>query len=157
MKLFNQKELISNGFVGFKTIEELRGNKSLIPKEKGVYVILNLEKEINFLKIGTGGFFKAKEPNVEIAILKQNWVENTDVIYIGKATELQKRLNQYFCFGNGKNVGHYGGRHIWQLENSKNLIVCWKVTEDNPRDEEKKLIQLFFKQYDKLPFANLVY
>ena len=61
------------------------------------------------------------------------------------------------CFGQGKPVGHWGGRLIWQLEDAKDLIVCWKVLEkEEPREEEKKMIQAFKKQHEgKRPFANL--
>ncbi len=83
-------------------------------------------------------------------------VEKTDVVYIGKATELQKRLNQYFKFGNGKNVGHYGGRYIWQLEKPENLLVCWKITNEDPDKVESELIEKFKEIYSKRPFANLV-
>ncbi|MPS71951.1 MAG: hypothetical protein E2590_02265 [Chryseobacterium sp.] len=100
---FNNINVIEEfGFSGFKTIEELTTNKSLIPKENGVCLILNLEKEIKFLEKGTGGYFKGKNPNVEIEILQKKWVNETNIVYIGKATNLQKRLNQYFCFGDGK-------------------------------------------------------
>ncbi|MBN8622857.1 MAG: GIY-YIG nuclease family protein [Flavobacteriales bacterium] len=156
MKNFDQKEMIDNGFTGFKTIAELMVNKNLIPKENGVYLILCLEKECKFLEIGTGGFFKGKDPNVNLETLEQNWVNASNIVYIGKATDLQKRLNQYFNFGNGKNVGHYGGRLIWQLENSKNLQVCWKVTSEDPRIIEAELIQKFSTKFGKRPFANLV-
>ena len=131
-------------------------NKNLIPKENGVYLILCLEKECKFLEIGTGGFFKGKDPNVNLETLEQNWVNASNIVYIGKATDLQKRLNQYFNFGNGKNVGHYGGRLIWQLENSKNLQVCWKVTSEDPRIIEAELIQKLSTKFGKRPFANLV-
>lgn len=155
MKLFNKEELLVNGFVGFKTIEELSTSKSLIPKQNGVYLILNFEKEIRFLEQGTGGYHKGKGSNVEVKILQKKWVGDTNVVYIGKATDLQKRLNQYFRFGNGKNVGHYGGRYIWQLENSKNLMVCWKTVEGVSQEVEKGLISLFVSRFNKLPFANI--
>lgn len=155
MKLFNKEELLFNGFFGFKTIQELSTSKSLIPKQNGVYLILNLEKEIKFLEKGTGGYFKGKDPNVELDVLQKKWVDDTNVVYIGKATDLQKRLNQYFRFGNGKNVGHYGGRYIWQLENSKNLMVCWKALEEESREAEKELSNLFMSKFNKLPFANI--
>lgn len=75
-----------------------------------------------FLSHGTGGFFKGKDPNVSITELETNWVENTCVVYIGKAgTTLQKRLNQYLKFGNGQNIGHWGGRYIWQI---KIPVIC---------------------------------
>ena len=74
---------------------------------------------------------------------------------IGKATSLKKRISQYIKFGHGANVGHYGGRFIWQLADSKDLIVCWKPSLINPRTEESALIQEFIGYYGERPFANL--
>lgn len=60
-------------------------------------------------------------------------------------------------FGQGKPVDHWGIRLISQLEDVKDLIVCWKVLEkEEPRDVEKELIQKFKKQHKgERPFANL--
>ncbi len=100
--------------------------------------------------------------NLQLDILKSNWIENTVVVYIGKAgasgkdATLRIRLKQYFSFGKGNNIGHYGGRLIWQLKNSKDLLVAWKpLTEEEPRTVEANLIQDFVSQYSKRPFANL--
>ncbi len=160
---FNDIELIKKaGFTGFKKMCELFINSSTIPKTKGVYLILNTDMKSDFLIVGTGGHFKGKNPNVSIAELKSNWVENTIVVYIGKAGKddssatLQSRLRQYFSFGQGRNIGHWGGRLIWQLKDSKDLVVCWKAlpTED-PRAFEADFIQQFILQFSKRPFANL--
>lgn len=156
---FNDLEgLKREGFKGFKTKEELFIDSSSIPSLGGIYLILNVD-EVNpeYLEIGTGGFFKGKNPNVSISELESNWVEGSKVVYIGKATNLKTRLGQYFKFGQGKNIGHYGGRLIWQLGNSRNLVVCWKVLLDvMPRTAEKELIKAFKAINGKRPFANLM-
>jgi hypothetical protein len=160
---FNDIEQIKKvGFTGFKKMSELFSKNSSIPQIKGVYLVLNPDRKSEFLTVGTGGYFKGKNPNLSIAELKSNWVENTIIVYIGKAGKdgssatLQSRLKQYFSFGQGENIGHYGGRLIWQLKNSKDLVVCWKAlpTED-PRTIEANLIQQFVIKYSKRPFANL--
>jgi len=151
------------GFVGFKTIAELFVNDSEIPKIKGVYMVLHYDtKAPNFLDTGTGGHFKGKDPNIKVSELKNEWVDGAKVVYIGKAgsitgsATLYKRLRQYFGFGQGKNIGHYGGRLIWQINDSKNLIVCWKpLPNDEPGEVESSLIQDFRFQFKKRPFANL--
>ena len=161
---FNDIEEIKKaGFTGFKKMSELFADNSLIPRTKGVYFVLNLDnKPIEFLTVGTGGRFKGKNPNISIGELKANWVDKTIVVYIGKAGKdgssatLQSRLRQYFGFGKGGNVGHYGGRLIWQLKNSMDLVVCWKAlpTED-PRTLEVSFIQQFVSKFSHRPFANL--
>jgi len=89
-------------------------------------------------------------------------VDDTIVVYIGKAGKdgssatLQSRLRQYFGFGQGKNVGHWGGRFIWQLKNSADLVVCWKaLPTTDPRTVEADLIQDFVSKFSQRPFANL--
>lgn len=152
------------GFVGFLSIKELFLDYSCIPSIKGVYLIIRPNSNRpSFRKTGTGGYFKGKNPNVPISELEQNWINDTMVMYIGKAgginsrATLQSRLKQYLKFGQGYNVGHWGGRFIWQLQDAKDLIVCWKpLYEDNPREVKKALIQEFKIQNNgQRPFANL--
>lgn len=150
-------EIKEAGFVGFKKVSELIFDNSMLPNDKGVYLVLNVSnKKPEFLTVGSGGHFKGKNPNVSLDKLKSQWVDNSKVIYIGKATSLKSRLRQYLSFGQGKNIGHYGGRLIWQIKYSKDLVVCWKsLMTDEPREFEANLIQLFVSKYSKRPFANL--
>lgn len=151
------------GFKGFVTIKSLFHDKSMVPKERGVYIILYpSETAPKFRLIGSGGHFKGKNPNVSLHELNDNWVENTSIIYIGKAgsdsgsATLYSRLKQYLDFGQGKPVGHWGGRYIWQLSLAEELLVCWKTTpEHEPSDVENYLIEYFKEQCGKRPFANL--
>lgn len=159
------KALETQGFEGFKSMGELMsGAKSVIPAQMGVYVVLReKDTEPKFLLKGTGGFFKGKDPNVPASELLEHWVEDTNIMYIGKAggvgssSTLNKRLGQYLRFGQGTNVGHWGGRHIWQLEDSRELIVCWKaLSSEDPRQVEHEMIANFKKVHNgKRPFANL--
>jgi hypothetical protein len=154
---FNDIEEIKKaGFTGFIKMSELFLDSSMLPDNKGVYLVLNIDnKPGEFLTVGSGGHFKGKDPNISLADLISNWVDNTKVVYIGKATSLRSRLRQYFSFGQGKNIGHYGGRLIWQIKYSKDLVVCWKSLTTDPREFEANLIQQFVKTFGCRPFANL--
>jgi hypothetical protein len=151
------------GFKGFLKMQELFVNSSSIPKRMGVYLVLRESKDpIRFLTVGSGGFFKGRNPNVTEEMLKSNWVDDSAVVYIGKAgatgkkATLQSRLRQYFGFGQGRNIGHWGGRLIWQIEKAEDLVICWKETDDEePREVEARLIRQFTSQFSKRPFANL--
>ena len=163
MDFNNIDDIKKAGFTGFKKMSELFIDSSSIPKIKGVYLVLNPNfKKAEYLQIGTGGHFKGKNPNVTLDELKSNWVDNSLTVYIGKAgsetsnATLHSRLKQYFGFGQGKNIGHWGGRLIWQLKNSADLIVCWKsLPNDDPRTFENQLIRKFVSEFSKRPFANL--
>lgn len=145
------------GFEGFVPFNELLSSVQL-PKLKGVYVVLRTKREkVSFLEEGSGGYFKDKNPNVSIDELVDNWIDNAIVLYIGKASNLKNRLSIYKRFGEGKNLGHYGGRYIWQIKNAmSDLVVCWKATNEGDEDKtESDLIYSFREQYGKRPFANL--
>ncbi|WP_208644989.1 hypothetical protein [Mucilaginibacter kameinonensis] len=156
------KEFKEMGFEGFKSISELFQSSSTLPDEQGVYCILTPINGIcNFLEVGCGGHFKGKNPNVSLQELKRNWVLGSQVIYIGKAggegrkSTLRTRLRQYLKFGHGKPVGHWGGRLIWQIQNSSDLIVCWKsLPSQEPREYEAELIRHFVSRFGQRPFAN---
>lgn len=163
--MFNDINAIkSAGLKGFKSIRDLLIDPSVPPKHQGVYFILRADTNSpKFMATGSGGFFKGKNPNVSIEELKNNWVDNTRVLYIGKAggegkaATLHSRLRQYVRFGQGKNVGHWGGRFIWQIESPNDLLVCWKpIVNESPEDVEAFLINEFKKQFGKRPFANLI-
>jgi hypothetical protein len=151
------------GFQGFVTIDSLFKNSSVLPKVKGVYMILYPSAIApKFRTIGSGGHFKERNPNVSLQLLQDNWVADTAIVYIGKAgsesasATLQSRLKQYLNFGQGKAVGHWGGRLIWQLQLAEELIVCWKTTpQQEPSVVESYLIEKFKDFYKKRPFANL--
>ena len=156
-------EIEKNGFSGFKKISELWEDKKCIPKEMGVYMVINANyNNTEFINPGVGGFFKGKDPNVLISELKLNYVSNAQVVYIGKAggtgikATLRSRLSQYLSFGLTKAVGHQGGRYIWQIIDCDSLMFCWKPTPKvEPVEVERNLINDFSMQFGKMPYANL--
>lgn len=155
--IFKNIENISDyGFDGLFKIEQLKNNNKLIHDEKGVYMVLFNGIEPLFLEKGTCRFYKDRDPNVMKIELNNNWVDNAVVLYSGKSNNLQSRIKQYLSISRGKKSPHWGGRLIWQLENSNYLIICWKTTpEVDPRSYERMLIKEFCQSYNKRPFANL--
>lgn len=152
------------GFSGFVRIGLLKTTGyAVIPKRPGVYVVVRDScSPPLFLSVSIGGHFKGKDPTVTVGELTKNWVDGTPVVYIGKAgggtssATLYSRLRQYLEFGKGRDIGHWGGRYIWQLTDSDDLLLAWKplVVED-AREVERALIQKFEMRYGKVPFANL--
>lgn len=127
-----------------------------VPATPGVYFVLaNKDFPPDFLKEGTGGRFKGKNPNVDIERLRDKWVIGAEVLYIGQSRNLRQRIKQYISFGFGKPVSHMGGRYIWQLRDAMaGLGVCWEE-DGNSRAREREEVAKFEDRYGRLPFANL--
>ena len=154
---------MTQDFIGLNTVKELKDEGcKIIPNEKGVYMVLRRKStKPEFLFESIGGHFKKKNPTVSIKELKNNWIDNEEIVYIGQAggkgsnSTLRKRLHSYIQYGSGKPVGHQGGRYIWQLSDSDDLIFIWKATTEDPDLVETHLIEKFKKKHGKRPFANL--
>lgn len=127
---------------------------SSIPSEGGVYMVTTSRTSAKFLRESVGGHFKGKNPTVSLEVLRDKWVPGSPVLYIGKANSLRRRIDQLARFGRGEPIGHWGGRYMWQLENSDDLQVTWKV-DSHPSESEADLIADFLQEFGVLPFANL--
>ena len=127
-----------------------------LPKRPGVYVVMAPSRFRSvFINPGTGGYFKGRDPNVGLTVLRSRWISGARELYIGKASRnLRQRVWRFLEFGCGKPVAHWGGRLIWQLKDSRNLLLAW-YTDPSPNQEEKRRLQQFEQKYGQLPFANL--
>lgn len=148
-------------FDGYATVKELKLQCKPIPTGKGIYCVFrDSNQKPEFLTIGTGGTHDGRDLNYSVIALKDKWIENENLIYIGKTdVSLRQRIRTYMKFGSGKDVPHRGGRAIWQLKDSDDLIVAWKELPDSisARDIESKMIKEFLEIHnDQLPFANWV-
>lgn len=124
----------------------------------GVYIVVipNNFGKICFYEKSNSGCWKGKDPTVSIDILQDKWIDNTNILYIGKSSSkfVKKRMMEHIKFWNGTPISAYGGRIIGQLQNFENLEV-WYLKSDNPDKTEKTLIQEFkAKHNNKRPFAN---
>ena len=151
---FTRPSLEAAGFVGWTPLLAIR--TSACPSSGGVYVITRSGGgPVTFVERSCGGWFKGKDPTVSHDALLANWVEGAEVVYIGKADRLKRRLTEFADFGAGRPVGHWGGRLIWQLPDADMLRVAWKETPGHvPRKVESELIAFFRQNYGKPPFAN---
>lgn len=159
--------LAAAGFEGFfpfnSLVKQTPSQLDGVPDDPGVYaVVREAAGPPTFLATGTGGHFKGRDPNVDVEVLEAKWVADASVVYFGKAGRrsngagLWQRLNEFRKFGSGRNIGHQGGRYIWQLADSADLLVAWKPTPDeDPALVESTLIAGFKAQTGQWPFANL--
>lgn len=153
-KAFMPSSLEAAEFVGWVPFAAI--GKSACPSSGGVYVITySSNGPVAFSDRSCGGWFKGRDPTLPREALIANWVDGAEVVYIGKANQLKRRLTQFADFGAGKRVGHWGGRLIWQLPNVDPLRVAWKETPGRaPIEVESELIAAFRRAHGKPPFAN---
>ena len=80
-------DIKQSGFRGFVPISALQASKCRqVPDEPGVYLVLRPGKtRPAFLSQSIGGHFKGKDPTVAVARLENAWIEESPVVYIGKA------------------------------------------------------------------------
>ncbi|CAA0127309.1 Uncharacterised protein [Mycolicibacterium vanbaalenii] len=135
-----------------------------VPTGPGVYVVVRpTDDPPTFLDTSPAGHFKGKDPTVPIAELRGLWVPGARIVYIGKANlgssgrrGLRKRLDEFRRSGVGEPVAHSGGRRIWQLTEHADLLVGWRVTDDDEAAKiETDLIAQFRAHYGLHPFANM--
>jgi hypothetical protein len=158
------KSIKAAGFQGFATVEHLwKTRHEKVPQKPGIYLILrNTSSGPAFLKKSVAGLYKRKSFTEPISLLKEKWVENTIVVYIGKAggegieQTLKERLGKYVDTRFAKVAKRKGGKLIWQLADSADLVVCWKtrLNTKNPVEAEEALKAKFREKFGKLPFAN---
>lgn len=141
-----------------------------MPDHHGIYLVLrehNFKPE--FISEGTAGFYKRLNPNIDIQTLKDNWIEQSHVLYIGKAggvhsngqidsSTLEEKITSFIKFGMGNNTSHWSGRFIWQIKNADNLYIAyWQCRGINPVEAEKEMLRDYYLKYDRLPFGNVRY
>jgi len=167
MGIRNCDELRKLGFRGCHKIGDLMRDLESdglrdIPQQPGVYVVCRRARgNPKFLRKSPAGHFKGEDPSVTERVLRTKWVRESQILYIGKsggrsnAATLQKRIEVFMRFGQGKRVGHWGGRLVWQVKGFESFVVCWKPTpRKDPLKLEKEMLIDFKNNFRKLPFAN---
>lgn len=161
-------DFLQSGFCDFRiySLSELinrlkgpgRAHWTDIPKESGVYItFLPNEIEIHFNREPC----KAIHTQVtSIAELKDKWNKinkdvNTDILYIGKADNLKKRVSELVRFGAGRAKNHVGGEWLWQVNNIMHAkIMLIPCPHGKQLAFEKYLLNQFVKEHKILPLAN---
>jgi hypothetical protein len=156
MALLDVADLRRRGLEGFVAVKRLAGPQPAeLPLDRGVYAIVRTASgPPAFLERSGAGRWKRKDPMVPIKRLGREWVEGAQTLYVGKAKSLRGRVGPLLDFGRGSDAMNYGGRLLWQVERSEDLLVAWR-REANFAAVETALIDEFLAHYGRLPFANL--
>jgi hypothetical protein len=146
----------NDGFVGFVKVADLLDSIKQVPREGGVYIVLRTNNTpMQFLEVGTGGFYKGENPNADLKTLVNKVVKDSITIYIGKGVNLRRRLRELLRFGKGYDVAHRGGCYMWQIADADEMVIAWKLTPNQePRIVEASMIAEYVNEYGKFPFAN---
>jgi hypothetical protein len=150
------------GFSDPTTLAELRGTRCAnVPSHSGIYLIeRDAEGAPKFRIPSTGGWFNGLDPDYPLDIIQANWVVGAQIVYVGKAVGfvgLRKRLRQLIDFGCGKPVPHRGGRLLWHLHDSDELLVRWRLCGPDEADRAETTAIADFKRSHRglRPFANM--
>ena len=129
-----------------------------VPLSGGIYIVTRrCSAPPRFLAESCGGHFKGRNPTQPLDVLDHKWVPDAEVLYVGKSDALRRRLKEYASFGAARPIGHWGGRYIWQLSDSDELLVAWKACgeDETPGHLEAQLVGRFKRVHGRLPFANI--
>lgn len=148
---FSPEGLRAMGFAGGVSLMRFGGR--ICPKSPGIYLIWRPRAPVRFLEESMAGRFEGRDPSVSDAVLRANWVEGAEVVYIGGTRlPLAERVQELAEFGKGVPKRNWGGRLLWQLADAGALLVWWRASGDLSLKAE--LLDRFRAQYGKLPFAN---
>jgi hypothetical protein len=158
---FLRAGLRARGFVGFQRFKGI--DLTLVPALPGVYVVLREKKSRPvFLDRSPAGWFKGQDPTVPVAELEAAWPDGAHCVYIGKAgsgapggRSLRQRIREFRQYGDGRPVGHQGGRRIWQLADADEYVLSWLPTPGmDPEVLEAQLLRAFVAEYGRRPIGN---
>lgn len=94
------------------------------------------------------------------------WVPGVQVLYFGMAPlrresrsgrrgGLAQRIYEYKQHGLSGGSNHHGGKLVWQVGDSDDLRIAWKVLPEGQSEQiESGLISGFKKEIGRPPFAN---
>lgn len=142
------------------TFEELRlGALKSIPRCSGIYKVYIPSGFIVKFRADSDAPYTKKQLK-DIEALKSKWIEickhpgyEDGLLYIGKSTNLRRRLSEFVRTGYGEAINHYGGSSLFQLENNKQLQI--KIYEcENCEEREAEEIDAYVLYRKVLPLAN---
>ncbi len=152
--------------MSFSILELHSGFINIIPEQAGIYYVeipsgfelIVMNETDGLKKVGKKKPFKVYyKEDMEHWLVQYKINSKNKILYVGKADNLKKRLEEYINFGYGVETHHFhsGGRAIWYLKNNKSLLISYELC-DNPPKKEAEQIDRHILKYGEKPFANRV-
>lgn len=165
---FTIDDLQADGFVGFVPLRAFE--KPFVmgdgPDVEGVYAVLRESAVRPIFREDTH-----RRPRSKVYTAAQaeaEWVDGSQTLYIGKGPlrkprngrrqGLAQRIKEMRAHGHDGGANHYGGKLLWQIEDTDSLLIAWKVLLEGTADVvETELIQRFMAQDEsgRTPYANI--
>ena len=156
--------LEQQGFEGFLLVGQLRHDRcEALPNLPGIYAVVRetIEKP-EFMTRSNAAEYRGESPTRPIDELIECWVPRAQILFYGRAfgpgvrSLIKQRVKRYMRFGQGRVVGHWDGRFVWQLRDHSSLRIAWKVIESGDLQAAEDELQLRFSaHYGEPPFANM--
>ena len=79
----------------------------------------------------------------------------TDILYVGKASNLRRRIRQVVRFGRGLDSSHRGAERLWHLQGIDDAeLRMWRCSRTRLEPLKRELLARFRRDHGEWPFAN---
>lgn len=149
-----------------------KGKLLCVVNNEGIYKVylpeklkLQIREETDAINVLSKKNGKNTNLLYDVKMLEKKWntiisgeFSGERLLYIGMASNsktggLRRRITQFVRYGYKESNNHIGGRAIWQLENSKKLLIEI-ITCNNAKEIEKEEIKKYKREHGEYPFAN---
>ncbi len=159
-RLAEEPEVVSLGELLARVATPGRTTWRDLPTSPGIYVVSLPAWGARSFNARAGQAQHAATVDPRILIDKRNRIlagGPTDILYIGKAGNLRKRVRQLVRFGVGRANNHHGGEWLWQLEGIREAqLWMWSCPGERPESLERRLLEEFRAGHGELSLANRI-
>lgn len=166
-------ELVEKVGLSSKLLKKVGWGKQVNMRDEGIYIVAMSKPlkriPINKDKVKSNNWEIDAIPTDDFILIKKRlskfWLPDETILYIGKASNVRKRIQQYYKTVNGKSKNHSGGYWLKYI-NIPNKTYIYYIECANSEACEAEMLCAFFEQVSNdnkkrlfgtgivLPFAN---
>lgn len=167
------KELVEKVGLPSTLLNRVDWGKQVNIRDEGIYIVAMSKPSkripINKDKVMSDNWEIDTIPTDDFTLIKKRlstfWLSDETILYIGKASNVRKRIQQYYKTVNGKSKNHSGGSWLKYI-NIPNKTYIYYIECANSKAYEAEMLCAFFEQVSTenrkrlfgtgivLPFAN---